>query len=658
MDIDLGRLPRAEVSTPVAYDERLELVLAATGDGVWDIGLREHSVYTSARLAEMLGYPDHAEFSASFRPAAQLHVEDRARVMAAVRAALRDPRNGFDETFRLRCRDGAFRWLRARGCVVRDAQERPARFCGALSDVTEQVESARTTRENEQRFRALTALSADWYWASDAQHRFQEVVGDNQRRSAPAITLGLARWDIPSVGMSDEVWARHRAQMERHETFRDFEVRRLDERGRLRVYLTSGEPRFDAAGCFIGYHGVGRDITELREAEAERQRFEAQLREAQRVEAIGTLAGGIAHDFNNILGAILGNLELARHEVDPDHPIQERLALIRQSADRARNLVRQILAFSRHRLENARPQPIQPIIDEALAMLRATLPAGVALELKLVDEPVTVVADATQIHQVAMNLCINAWQALANEHGHIQVGLDLQDAPVRGAGGGLAPGQYAHLWVRDDGCGMDAVTRARIFEPFFTTKPVGQGTGLGLPVVHGIVAAHSGVITVDSEPGLGTTFHVYLPTAPTSPAVEAAVPPLPGERAAGPRAARVLLLDDDDVMVLVERGLLERAGHAVRVFRRGEDVLAAVRASSAEFDVVVTDLNMPEVSGLDLVQRMAAMGSTLPVVMISGYLTREAERMARQYGVREVVCKEELVEELAGAVDRALRAQA
>ncbi|HEY1391748.1 MAG TPA: ATP-binding protein, partial [Methylibium sp.] len=255
------------------------------------------------------------------------------------------------------------------------------------------------------------------------------------------------------------------------------------------------------------------DISDRKEAEAERRNVEAQLRHVQKMESVGTLAGGIAHDFNNILGAILGNIQLTREEIGHGHPAQRSLEEIERASLRARNLVRQILTFSRHEPQQLVVQPLAPVVDEARKLLRATLPAGVELDARLDRAPLNVLADATLVQQVLMNLCTNAWHALKPSGGHIHIGLRRAIINARGAARlGLArAGVYAHLWVRDNGCGMDAMTRERIFEPFFTTKPVGQGTGLGLSVVHGIVTAHHGAIAVESVPEKGSCFHLYFP---------------------------------------------------------------------------------------------------------------------------------------------------
>jgi CheY-like chemotaxis protein len=268
----------------------------------------------------------------------------------------------------------------------------------------------------------------------------------------------------------------------------------------------------------------------------------------------------------------------------------------------------------------------------------------------LPDRPLGVRADATQLQQVLMNLATNAWHALPERGGRIEIGAERLSAELAPALGQVAPGPLAHLWVRDNGSGMDEVTLSRIFDPFFTTKPVGQGTGLGLSVVHGIVRAHEGSITVDSAPGSGSTFHLYLPS-PEQPAEPTdAERSQVGEVTGGGR--HVLYVDDDEVVVIMAERLLERAGYRVTVCAGAAQALELVRSQA--FDAVVTDYNMPEQSGLELARQLLALIPGLPVILSSGLMSEELRVQAMQAGVRAVLRKERSVEELADAVARAL----
>ncbi|WP_162520773.1 CHASE domain-containing protein [Pseudaquabacterium pictum] len=399
-----------------------------------------------------------------------------------------------------------------------------------------------------------------------------------------------------------------------------------------------------------------RDVTE-------RQRLADRLQERQRLEAIGTLAGGVAHDFNNMLAAILGNVGLAQQDIPPDSPAQARLRLVRQAGNRARQLVRQILTFSRQAPREQAVQPLQPLVDEAMALMRSTLPPTVRLQVQPSPVPLWARVDGAQIQQLLMNLCTNAWQALPAETGEVRVALECcsltaPDARLLG----LAAGDHACLHVDDDGHGMDAVVRARIFEPFFTTKPPGRGTGLGLAVVHGVVTEHAGAIRVDSEPGRGTRISVFLPLA-SAPAAEAgdAQPPATAMPAAADpggmtsqRCARILYVDDDEVVALTALALLQRAGHTVRVAASGEAALAALGATGGQVDVVVTDFNMPGLSGLGVAEAVRQASPGTRVILVSGLVTDDLRQRARQLGIPEVLPKEELLERLLHAVQQAL----
>jgi len=398
-------------------------------------------------------------------------------------------------------------------------------------------------------------------------------------------------------------------------------------------------------------------IRRLWRSDRERRSLEAQLRESQRIESIGTLAGGIAHDFNNILAAILGNVALAREDIGAGHPALASLEQIHKASVRARDLVQQILAFGRRQPQALVNQPLQPLVEESVRLLRSTLPAGVSLTCRMTPQPLHANADGTQVQQVLMNLCTNAWHALHGRPGRIEVGLEpheVEPGAERAARTTppLAAGHYAHLWVQDSGSGMDAATQARIFEPFFTTKPTGQGTGLGLSVVHGIVAAHHGAIRVDSEPGRGTTMHLYVPTTDAAPAEEPLPVTAPGAlQGAGQHVAYI---DDDEVIALMVERLLRQAGYRVTSFRDGHEAVAAIGAQPFAFDLVITDFNMPGYSGLDVAQALGMVRADLPVVISSGYITEALSTQAAEAGVRALMRKQNTLEELLRLVRKVL----
>jgi PAS domain S-box-containing protein len=410
-----------------------------------------------------------------------------------------------------------------------------------------------------------------------------------------------------------------------------------------------GEPRWAEAAVHMLRDEQGRpegfvvqatDTTEWRRAEAQRADAERRLRDAQKLHAIGTLAGGIAHDFNNILGAIRGNLALALDSLPPGHAALAPLAQIERASLRGRSLVRQILAFSRNEVGELRPEPLQPLIEETVALLRPTLSPGVRLRTQLDPATVWVQVNASQVHQVLMNLCTNAWQALPDRGGEITIGLDR-----------LADGE-AHLWVADDGAGMDAETQRRAFEPFFTTKPVDVGTGLGLSVVHGVLTAHGGRVAVESAPGRGTTVHVHLPLASGEAEADSADPAAPPADAGTGR--HVLYLDDDEVMAPLADQLLQRGGYRVTTHIHSDAALAALRDPAHGVDIVVTDFNMPGLNGLDVIRELKRLAPTLPVVLTSGYIDDGLRGQAARLGVQHLLNKEDLREALCRTVGAAL----
>jgi PAS domain S-box-containing protein len=405
-----------------------------------------------------------------------------------------------------------------------------------------------------------------------------------------------------------------------------------------------------------------RDVTE-------RQRLAQRLQDKQRMEAIGTLAGGVAHDFNNMLAGILANLGLAQAALPAGEPVQERLQLARRAAERARTLVRQILTFSRRGPLSQRVQALQPLVQEAVNLLQVTVPPSVRLEVTLAAPVLHARVDGGQVQQLLLNLCTNAWQALAGQPGVVRVLLQpvqLQAPEARALG--LAAGAYACLQVQDDGPGMDAATQARVFEPFFTTKPLGEGTGLGLAVVHGVVTESAGAIHLDSAPGRGACFSIYLPLQP-APAAEAtaggagaqaahaataADPAAAAAPAAGLAGRQVLYVDDDEVVALTATALLERAGLQVRCCSRGDEALAALRSAGACFDVLVTDFNMPGMTGLELVAAARTVAPGLGVVLVSGLIDDDLQARTHSLGLRQVLPKEEILEKLVEAVRQAL----
>ncbi|MBU7575228.1 MAG: response regulator [Hydrogenophaga sp.] len=429
------------------------------------------------------------------------------------------------------------------------------------------------------------------------------------------------------------------------------------------------------------------DITSLKTAQAEQKTLQAQLSQSQKMEALGTLAGGVAHDFNNILAAILGNADLARQDLTHDAPARESLHEISTAARRGRELVRQILAFSRQQPAERTRVDVGAILTETCNLMRAAMPPHVQLLHECHPDTPTLLADATQLGQVLINLGTNAVHALEGRPGRVECQLDGLKGhdprlPTEVAQACAEAGVDAvRLRVSDNGCGMTEAVRSRIFEPFFTTKVVGRGTGLGLPVVLGIVQVHGGAIDVESRPGKGTTFTLYFPAAPDGPP-ELALDPVVGHTGADPvtMAPRppegaetalletppmadappadqphILYLDDDDTLVFLVRRLLERRGYRVTSFTDQQLAVNAVREQPEAFQLLLTDYNMPGMSGLDVARAVLAINPKLPVAVASGYITDELQAEAKAAGVREVVFKTDAVEAFCEVVARLVK---
>ena len=380
-----------------------------------------------------------------------------------------------------------------------------------------------------------------------------------------------------------------------------------------------------------GYVVVVRDLTE-------RLHLEAQLRQVQKLQAIGTLAGGIAHDFNNILTAILGYTELARHSVPPTTRAGHHLEQVLIAGRRAKDLVQQILTFSRQGEQEDQPVPLARLVTEALTLLRAALPSTIAIQCELHEETGTVLADPTQLHQVLMNLCTNAAHAMQDVGGVLTVGLEACDIIAPEAiHPELAPGAYLRLMVRDTGQGMPPEIMERIFEPFFTTKGMGEGAGMGLAVVHGIVTKCGGVIAVESALGRGTTFRVYLPRS-AQPVVAVA-----GPEEAMPRGTeRILFVDDEAALAQLGHLLLTDLGYDVVTCTSSVEALAAFRAQPDRFDLVITDQTMPHMTGDVLVCALRQMRPDLPIILCTGFSQGVLAGQAAALGI-DAVCLKPLV---------------
>ena len=379
-----------------------------------------------------------------------------------------------------------------------------------------------------------------------------------------------------------------------------------------------------------------RDISERKQAEQERRDLQAQLIQAQKMEAIGTLAGGIAHDFNNILGAVLGYAEMARDISPLGSAVAKDLDKVMEAGQRAATLVRQILAFSRQTDTERIPMAPIHMVKEALKLLRPTLPSTITIKQQLDASTRIINADPTQFHQIVLNLCTNAFHAMEKTGGTLAITLkdcelsreDLHLQPE------VQPGKFVRLAIADSGPGIAPEIRAKIFEPYFTTKEVGKGTGMGLAIVHGIIRQYGGFITCDSTPDQGTVFSLYFPAIEAAQ-VEAV---LPGEQIPRGRE-RILFVDDEELLVDLGKTMLERLGYAVTIRNDSREALALFERKPDDFDVVITDQTMPGMTGMELARQMLQIRPGVPIILCTGYSNLINEEQAKENGIRGFALK-------------------
>jgi PAS domain S-box-containing protein len=417
-----------------------------------------------------------------------------------------------------------------------------------------------------------------------------------------------------------------------------------------RQILIERVPYKDIDNKVTGIIGFALDVTDLEQAEKEKRKLEARLQRGQKMETIGTLAGGIAHDFNNILATIMGFTEISLCNVEKDTQLYTNLQQVLQAVGRAKDLIKQILTFSRQTAQERKPVLVKLIVNEALRLLRASLPSTIQIHGD-VQSDALVLADPTQIHQILMNLCTNAGHAMREEGGVLEVKLVnvKLDADCTACHLDMKPGASLNLTVSDTGCGMPPEVLDRIFDPFFTTKETGEGTGMGLSVVHGIVRAMSGAITVYSEPGQGSTFKVYFPV------IEKRLEPQVSDVEAVPTGSeRILFIDDEPALADIGKQTLETLGYDVTTRTSSIEALELFKTRPDRFDLVITDMTMPNMTGDNLAGELIRIRPEIRVILCTGYSAKVNEQQAMALGIRAFVWKPVVRREIATAIRKVL----
>ena len=519
-------------------------------------------------------------------------------------------------------------------------------FGGIVIDLTQTKKAEEALRESEGKYRRIFENIQDVYFESSFEGIILEI--------SPSI-------ENMSQYKRDELIGRSLSDIYTHPDQRGEYLNLIVEKGKvndLEISLTdkdgSKHPCSMTTSLLKDDHGnpiklVGsmRNISERKQNEAEKKKLESQLRQAAKIETVGTLAGGIAHDFNNILGIILGNTELAMDDIPEWNPARQNLDEARTACLRAKELVRQILSFSRKSEVEQKLFNLATVVAESLKLLRASIPTSVDIRRNIPNHIDAILGDPTQIHQIMINLCSNAADAMENEGGILEVTLENKeiDEDTASRYPELNPGSHVHLRISDTGVGIHPEVTARIFDPYFTTKDVGKGTGLGLSVVHGIVTSHHGGISVESEIGKGTTFNILFP------AIGGHIKNKPKTlRKFSTGTERIMFVDDEESMVKLNQQRLEKLGYKVMGKTDPSEALAFFRADPEQIDLVITDMTMPHMTGDRLAEEILNIRPDMPIILCTGYSQRMSDERARELGIRKYIEKPIEMENLARSI--------
>ena len=647
------KLCRSQVSLQ-HNEEKYRKILDDIEDGYFEVDLKGNFTFFNNSVCRILGYA--ASEIPGMNNRQYMDEKNAKKVFETFNRVYRTgkPAKGFDwEVIRA---DGSSGHVDASVTLIIDEAGNPIGFRGIARDITERKQAEKDLRESEEKYRQLVNHAPAGIYEIDFTKgkliSVNDVMSEYTGYSKDEL-LNMSALDFLSGESQQQMTDRIARLMNGEKIYGSVEYKARAKDGRELWMLVNARYFYDKNGKPKSALVVTHDITDRKRAQKEKARLEDQLQQAQKMEAVGTLAGGIAHDFNNILSVIIGYTELILLNGNVAEDVRQNLKEIFNASKHARDMVKQILAFSRQSKQEPKPIQVAHIVKEAIKMLRASLPTTISIQQHIEKDTGIIEADPTQIHQVLMNLCTNAAHAMNGKDGVMQISLKNVELDLSGPEmvPDLNPGPYLKLSVSDTGHGIAPDANDKIFDPYFTTKKKEEGTGLGLAVVQGIVNSYKGAVTFDSEVGQGTTFHVYLPAIKRKLTNEEEIStPLPmGQE-------WILFVDDEQPLVEIGKQMLQRLGYTVAARTSSIEALELFKADPNRFDLVITDIVMPNMTGDKLAEKIIDIRSDIPVILCTGYSEKITRKDASEMGIQSFLMKPLVMRDLATTVRQALSA--
>ncbi len=658
---DITKQKRAEKALQKNL-ERYKLATSAGKTGVWDLNLETGEIYLDPILRELSGYKDSEIPDTTEDWIHVLHPDIRESAKKEAQAIFDGEKTEYRAERHIIRKDGSKQWFLTIGDVIKD-EAKPIRVLGTSTEITQRKNAEEALRKSEEQYRLLADNVTDNIWIlslSDFRILYtspsiKKILGysdEEMMQREGMATLTPESREVMTKILFEELDRDDQEDIapDRHRTL---EIEQICKDGsRIWTEITASLLR-DKKGRPDRLLGVTRNITERRLVETEKKKLETLLRQAQKMESLGTLAGGIAHDFNNTLAAIINYTELSLIQNENNSVLHSNLEQILQAVKHGKELIKQILTFTRQTDQKAAPVDIRLIITDMLKLLRASLPSTIKIQKSIQVKSGMTLANQTQLHQVLMNLCSNAAYAMRKKGGTLKINLTEKNLKAEDIihNPELKQGAYLKLTVSDTGQGIDQSDIDRIFDPFFTTKGPGEGTGIGLSVVHGIIKKHHGTISVTSNSGEGTTFHVLLPEiAEKDKTIADILKPVSKKN----RGLRILFVDDQNIIAESGKQMLEHLGYNVVAHTSSIKALETFRTQPTEFDLVITDMTMPNLTGMSLSERLLQIRSDIPIILCTGFNEQINTQKAQDIGIKIMLLKPISANELTDTIDKIL----